>query len=167
MFSNWQKPYTVFWGCNIKDGKCSGFNLSVLFCFLITWQIMYHGSASSKVEPFGGFSAHAEWACVSYGHARDLDHDATELQWELCCHCWSVAESCLTLRTRGLYPARLFCPRAFPGKNTGVGCHFLLQGIFLTQGSNPHLQHWQQVEFITTEPSGKPQWTLYKALTHF
>ena len=27
--------------------------------------------------------------------------------------------------------------------NTGVGCHFLLQGIFLTQGSNPHLLHWQ------------------------
>ena len=30
-----------------------------------------------------------------------------------------------------------------PGKNTGVGCHFLLQGIFLTQGSNPHVLHWQ------------------------
>ena len=30
----------------------------------------------------------------------------------------------------------------FPGKNTGVGCHFL-QGIFLTQGSNPHLLHWK------------------------
>ena len=29
----------------------------------------------------------------------------------------------------------------FPGKNTGVGCHALLQGIFLTQGSNPHLLH--------------------------
>ena len=29
----------------------------------------------------------------------------------------------------------------FPGKNTRVGCHFLLQGIFLTQGSNPHLLH--------------------------
>ena len=28
---------------------------------------------------------------------------------------------------------------AFPGKNTGVGCHILLQGIFLTQGSNAHL----------------------------
>jgi len=27
----------------------------------------------------------------------------------------------------------------FPGKNTGVGCHFLLQGIFLTQGLNPYL----------------------------
>ena len=34
----------------------------------------------------------------------------------------------------------------FPGKNTAVGCHFLLQGIFPTQGSNPHLLcllHWQ------------------------
>ena len=30
-----------------------------------------------------------------------------------------------------------------PGKNTGACCHFLLQGIFPTQGSNPHLLHWQ------------------------
>ena len=29
-----------------------------------------------------------------------------------------------------------------PGKNTGVGCHVLLQGIFPTQGSNPDLPHW-------------------------
>ena len=32
--------------------------------------------------------------------------------------------------------ARLFCLWNFPGKNTGVGCHVLLQGIFPTQGSN-------------------------------
>ena len=31
----------------------------------------------------------------------------------------------------------------FPGKNTGVCCHFFLQGIFLTQGWNPCLLHWQ------------------------
>ena len=31
----------------------------------------------------------------------------------------------------------------FPGKNTGVGCHFLLQRIFLTQGLNPCLLLWQ------------------------
>ena len=38
------------------------------------------------------------------------------------------------------------CPWSFPGKNIGVGCHFLLQGTFLTQGLNPHLLHvlhWQ------------------------
>ena len=39
----------------------------------------------------------------------------------------------------GLYPARHLCPWDSPGKNTGVGCHFLLQGIFVTQGSNSHL----------------------------
>ena len=33
------------------------------------------------------------------------------------------------------------CPWNSPGHNTGVGSHFLLQGIFLTQGSNPGLQH--------------------------
>ena len=42
----------------------------------------------------------------------------------------------------------LLCPRNSLGKNTRVGCHFLLQGIFLTQGSNLHLlrlQHWQEL----------------------
>ena len=31
-----------------------------------------------------------------------------------------------------------------PGENTGVGCHFFLQGIFPTQGLNPSLLHWQE-----------------------
>ena len=45
-----------------------------------------------------------------------------------------------------------------PGKNTGVGCHALLQGIFLTQESNPclfHLLHWQ-VGSLPLVPPGKP-----------
>ena len=42
-------------------------------------------------------------------------------------------------RPHGLQPTRLLRPWDFPGKNTGVGCHFLLQGIFLTQGLNPSL----------------------------
>ena len=48
--------------------------------------------------------------------------------------------------SHGLHPARLLCPWSIPGKNTGTGCHFLLQGIFRTQGLNPHLLcllHWQ------------------------
>ena len=43
----------------------------------------------------------------------------------------------------GLQPTRLLCPWSFSGKNTGVGCHFLLQGIFPTQGSTLCLLHWQ------------------------
>ena len=51
-----------------------------------------------------------------------------------------------SLRPYGLQPARLLCPWDSPGKNTGVGCHALLQRIFLTQGSNPcllGLLQWQ------------------------
>ena len=36
----------------------------------------------------------------------------------------------------GLQTARLHCPRNSPGKNSGINCHDLLQGIFLTQGLN-------------------------------
>ena len=43
------------------------------------------------------------------------------------------------LRPRGLLPTRFHCPWDFPGKNIGVDCYFLLQGIFLTQGSSLHL----------------------------
>ena len=39
--------------------------------------------------------------------------------------------------------------------NTGVGCHALLQGILLTQGSNPRLLHWQMGS-LPLVPPGKP-----------
>ena len=51
-----------------------------------------------------------------------------------------------SLRPRGLLPTRLLSPWDSPGKNTGVGCCALLQGIFPTQRSNPSpvfLLHWQ------------------------
>ena len=47
----------------------------------------------------------------------------------------SVAQLCPALcNTHELWHTRLLCPWNFPGKNIGVSCHFLLQGIFLTQG---------------------------------
>ena len=62
--------------------------------------------------------------------------------------CCLVGKSCLTLMWfHGLQPARLLCPWDFAAKKTGMGCHFLLQEIFLTQGSYPHLLH-QQAELI-------------------
>ena len=50
------------------------------------------------------------------------------------------------------------CPWDCPGKNTGGGCHFLLQGIFPTRGLNPHLSHllhWQVGSLPLASP-GKP-----------
>ena len=53
----------------------------------------------------------------------------------MCCVC-SAAKSRPTLWAHGLRPTRLLCPRDSPGKNTSLGCHFLLQGSFSTQESN-------------------------------
>ena len=44
-----------------------------------------------------------------------------------------------------MQPARLLCPWDSPGKNIGVGCYALHQGIFSTQGSNLHLLHCRQI----------------------
>ena len=45
----------------------------------------------------------------------------------------------------------------FPAKNTGVGCHFLLQRIFPTQGLNPCPLQLHAIYFFTTEPPGNPK----------
>ena len=55
-----------------------------------------------------------------------------------------------SLQPYGLQSARLLCPWESPGKDTGVDCHALLQGIFPIQGSNSHLLHllhWQMDAF--------------------
>ena len=59
--------------------------------------------------------------------------------WNACVPCVGQVASVVSdsLPPHGLQPARLLCPWESPGKNTGVGCHVLFQGIFPTQGSNP------------------------------
>ena len=52
----------------------------------------------------------------------------------------------------GLRPARLLYPWNSPGKHTGVGCHFLLQGIFLTQGLNRGLLYWKAESLLSKPP---------------
>ena len=53
-----------------------------------------------------------------------------------------------SLWCHGLEVARFLCPWDFPGKNTEVGSHFLLQGIFPTKGSNPGLPHYRKTLII-------------------
>ena len=58
----------------------------------------------------------------------------------------------------------LLCLWDSPGKNTGESCHFLLQGIFLTQGANPGLLH-VQADSLPSEPPGKPTVVNWKLLS--
>ena len=64
-----------------------------------------------------------------------------QLLFKLCI----TIRSIFVLQPNGLQPARFLCPWDFPGRNTGVDCHFLPQGIYLTQGQNPHLLHCRRI----------------------
>ena len=64
----------------------------------------------------------------------------------------------------GLQPVGLLCPLNFPGSNAAVWCHFLLQGIFPTQGSNPchlHFLH-QEADSSPLAPPGKAHCFTYR-----
>ena len=84
-----------------------------------------------------------------------------QLNWHLAVAVVVLSRSVLSdsLQPRGLQPARSPCPWNPPGKNTGVGCHFLLQGMFLTQGSNPGLLHCRQILYCLSH-QGRPTSTL-------
>ena len=57
----------------------------------------------------------------------------------------SDSQSCPTLcDPMNCSPDRFLCPWDFPGRNIGVSCHFLFQGIFLAKGLKLHLKHWQK-----------------------
>ena len=70
------------------------------------------------------------------------------------------------LQPSGLQPARLLCPQDFPGKRTGMGCHFLLQGMLLTQGWSPYLLY-QQEDSLPPSHLGNLTLTLSPPKTHF
>ena len=53
----------------------------------------------------------------------------------------------VSMRPHELQPTRLLCPWNSPGKNTAMGCHALLQGIFPIQVSNSHLLHCRWIPY--------------------
>ena len=92
-------------------------------------QILYHGVTLANTLEFGEI-------------------------WNLLpCVCVLAAQSNY-LQPRGLQSSRLLCPWNSPGKNPGVGCHFLFQKITIREW-NSGLPHCRQI-FLLPEPPGKP-----------
>ena len=91
---------------------------------------------SSNLCINSGSSAGKESACNAGERKKEREREK-ERKWS----CSVMSDS---LQPHGLKPTRLLHPWDSPGKNTGVGYHFLLQGIFPTQGSNPGLLHYRQ-----------------------
>ena len=136
----WWKFRYVKFGSKVKD-----FLISIVICR----------------RPFcvRGWLVSLHWRCAS---RRWLTLPVTEAVWDTVTlteegESESVGHSAVpdSLQPPGLQPTRLLHPGDFPGKNTGEGSHFLLQGIFLTQWSNAgllrcrrlyHLSHQERPE---------------------
>ena len=93
---------------------------------LLAWMVLY----SMLVSFFLG-SSHLQSPCSSFTGNPPSAHMLS---------CSVVFDS---LQPCGLQPARLLC-QDLPGKNTGVGCHPLVQGFFPTQGLSLGLPHCRQ-----------------------
>ena len=102
------------WGCSFFFDGLFLLDLLLLHCFIFFWAEEREG---------GGF----------FSRSR-LDK---------CMPAQSQSYFCLFVTPSTVARRLLFYPWYFPGKNTGVICYFLLQGIFPIQGSNPCLLPWQ------------------------
>ena len=75
-----------------------------------------------------------------------------------CVHLLKVSQSVMSLQPHGLQPSRLLCPWDAPGKNTGVGCHALLQEIFPTQKLNSGPLYCRKIIYLwITREAPAPQ----------
>ena len=92
----------------------------------------FHTLAHSSSQPLSGVD-HITTLIVQLEKLRLSERTCV-------CVCARVVSCANSLPSHRLWPTRLLCQWDFPGKNTGVGCHALLQEIFLTQGSQsgPH-----------------------------
>ena len=102
----------------------------------------------SQLLNFQGFCKLFDIVATGIGHAQSIVSV-----------CSVTLSSPALLQRPGLQPTRFLCLWDSPGKNAGLGCHALLQGIILIQGLNPclrHLLHWQAGS-LSLAPPRKPR----------
>ena len=156
----------VFSAVHLESKKCTPFSkvqsrqcwLGLRGC-LVLWSFR-HGAGVGAIAHSAPFRPNACSASPKTTQEHSLQWRAKEMI-SSCMFCFvfvgSVTQLCLTLCDPmgcSLSGSEL-CAWDFPGKNIGVGCHFLLQGIFLIQGSNLLLLHWQ-VDSLPLSHLGSP-----------
>ena len=105
-----------------------------------------------------------EWIAISFSRESSRPRDRTQVSRIVgrCFTVWATREVLLLSYNYTICDPMDFSltgflhPWDFPGKSTGVGRHFLLQGIFPTQGSNPGLPHCRQMLYRLSH-QGSPQ----------
>jgi len=121
-------------------------------------------SDTPGVEPSSVVVTYFHGVCIFLLKSKEMDsYLILPIYNKLCvCACSVMTNS---LQPYGLYPCRHLCSWDSSGKNTGIGCHALLQGVFPTQVSS--FLHWQ-MDSLQLAPPGKPHtlhwWVLTKSL---
>ena len=120
---------------------------------LIDWKNQYHLDVLPKATQI---------QCNPYQNTNVIFHrtktNNPEFVWN---HMYAKSPQYNSLQPRAPLSTRLLCPWDSLGKNTGVSCHFFLQKIFPTKGSNSsllHLLHWQAGS-LPLAPAGKCETT--------
>ena len=132
---------------SLSPGVCSN------SCPLSWW---CHSAISSSVtsSPALNLSQHQglfQWDGSSHQVVKVLEFKLQHQSFQWSISCFSHVQLFATPWKTPLWSARFLCLWNSPGKNTGVGCHFLLQGIFPTQGMNwhhLHLLYWRQILYL-------------------
>ena len=96
---------------------------------------------SMSVVLYLWIQASVDWKYLEKKNSGEFQKAKLELLYA----CVLVAQACPILFNPMDFSPPGSCPWNSPGKNTGVGCHSLLQGIFPTQGLNPGLLHCRKI----------------------
>ena len=128
--------------------------IPVLMKFIVYWErkvsiVRKNGSARAKLL-FSDFHSNSGLQTDSFQTLSSF------LRATVYCDGVSFLVVSDSLQPHRLQPARLLCPGASPGKNTGVGCHSLLQGIFPTQGLNPGLLNYTLILYCLSHQGWVP-----------
>ena len=125
--------------------------LLITYLYVPTWQQVWISHSILSIKGQNKNHNHVKyWSYPTlhcHFHMTEIFHQLYSIKdrsWSLVTTLFFACVCLVTqswLRLHGLYPARLLCPWNLPGKNTGVGCHALLQGIFPTQGLKQVLPH--------------------------
>ena len=160
-------------GIHVRLHAC--FRSSHVWLSMTLWTVAHQGSIHGilharilewvAVPSSRGSSQPRDWNHVSYVSCVGRGVFTTSTTCETQMYVWSESEKLLSCVRLFVTPwTRLLHPWNFLGKSTGVGCHFLLQGIFLTRGSN--LSPTLQADALPSEPPGIANSLCYTAETN-
>ena len=167
----WREVWALHWLCQWGSWlRRPLYCVRMLSHFSCVWLFATLGTIARQASLTTGFSRQEYWSGLPFpppryvpdstqrtGECQSFSTPQAKLPTSLfklvfshrVCVCVCVSHSVVSysLQCLGLSFFRPLCPENSLGKNTGVGCHYLLQGIFLTQGLNPGLLHCRQIPY--------------------